>query len=253
MLRDFTQEQFDIIIQAGQSNAVGLGYGDATNPFAPSQDILYLNDDFSICQAHEGVKGNLVEGNFALAFCAKYIESGKLQKGRKLLVIRAAVGGTGFSDHRWGIHDDLFLKMVDMIETALALNPANKLTAMLWHQGESDVGIDKQIHYSALIALVRSVRAMFKNDRLPFMAADFVNQWKIRYLDICGQITEAMREVCADVGYARFIETDELESNDQKIHDQDFVHFCREANNQLGIKYFQAFCDIAGSLRPTST
>ena len=68
----------------------------------------------------------------------KSIESGKLKPGRKLLIIRAAIGGTGFSDERWGMTDDLYLRMIEMIKTALELNSKNKLAAFLWHQGETD-------------------------------------------------------------------------------------------------------------------
>lgn len=110
MLRDFSREEFDIVIQAGQSNSEGCGLGEATAPFIPSRDIFYLENDFTICEAHEYVSGNQIVGNFSLAFCTKYIESGMLRPGRKLLVIRAAVGGTGFLDKRWGMTDDLYLR-----------------------------------------------------------------------------------------------------------------------------------------------
>ncbi len=138
MLRDFSKEELDIVIQAGQSNSEGCGLGKATAPFIPSSDILYLNNDFTICVAQETVSGNEIVGNFSLAFCTKYIESGKLQCGRKLLIIRAAIGGTGFLDNHWGMTGDLYLKMIEMIHTALELNHKNELVAFLWHQGEAD-------------------------------------------------------------------------------------------------------------------
>ena len=73
MLRDFSLEEFDIVIQAGQSNSEGCGVGEVTNPFIPDSDIFYMENDFTICEAHEYVSGNLIVGNFSLPFCIKYI------------------------------------------------------------------------------------------------------------------------------------------------------------------------------------
>lgn len=246
MLKDFSKEEFDIVIQAGQSNSEGYGIGEATKPFIVNNDILYLNNDFTICVAHEAVCGNEIVGNFSLSFCTEYIESGKLQSGRKLLIIRAAIGGTGFSDNRWGMTDDLYLRMIKLIKTALELNPKNKLVAFLWHQGETDaiLNINKQMHFNNLIKLVSSVRSIFNCNDLPFIAGDFVSQWKNENIEISLPIIEAIKDVCASVGYAQFIETDELKSNHQKNNNQDTIHFCREALNQLGIKYYNAFCNI---------
>ena len=49
-----------------------------------------------------------------------------MEPGRKILILRTAVGGTGFRDHRWGMTDDLYLQMMEMIRTALSLNPKNR-------------------------------------------------------------------------------------------------------------------------------
>ena len=97
MLKNFSKEKFDIIIQAGQSNSEGCGFGVVENPFEPNELIWYLNRDFTISQAAERVIGNNIFGDFSLAFATCYIKNGFLTAPRKLLIIRAAVGGTGFS------------------------------------------------------------------------------------------------------------------------------------------------------------
>ena len=51
MLKDFRQEKFDVIIQAGQSNSEGTGYGEAEIPYVPSADVWYLNADYTISVA----------------------------------------------------------------------------------------------------------------------------------------------------------------------------------------------------------
>jgi len=248
MLRDFSKEELDIIIQAGQSNAEGSGIGSVARPFEPNGDILYLNSDFTICQAHERVWGNNVLGDFSLSFCTSYIKNGLLQPGRKLLVIRSGVGGTGFLDHRWGINDDLYIRMMNMTKTALKLNPKNRLVAFLWHQGETDAifNATRQGHYDNLSTLLKSVRKSFKAEKLPLIAGDFVYRWKSENMNICEPVIAAIKDVCTDAGYARFVETAELPCNDDAVGNQDIIHFSREALNLLGVKYFEAFCDIIG-------
>lgn len=246
VLKDFSREEFDIVIQGGQSNAEGSGFGAAAAPFAPCDSIYYLNNDFTICMAQERVMGNEILGDFSLSFCTKYMEKGLLLPGRKLLVVRAAVGGTGFLDNRWKTNDDLFIRMMEMIKTALELNPKNKLVAFIWHQGETDAcfNASNEVHFDHLSTLVNTVRSTFACESLPFVAGDFVQHWKMENIGICIPVIAAIKEVCQTIGNARFVETGELKSNDQVLKNQDNIHFCRESLYQLGVKYFNAFCDI---------
>ena len=245
---DFSREQFDIIIQAGQSNSQGCGLGPVAEPFAVDDRVWYLNDCLGIVPAKEQVGTEGPVANFSLAFARDYIAAGWLAPGRKLLILRAAVGGTGFLDGRWGPSDDLFLQMMKMIETAMALNPANKPVALLWHQGETDAECDatEQGHMANLIGLIAAVRAACSNPELPFVAGDFVADWKGKNAAICEPVILAIRAVCDEVGAAKFVETAELASNDQRIGNGDDIHFCREALYALGRKYFAAFVGIVG-------
>ena len=249
MLKDFGKEKFDIIIQAGQSNSQGCGLGSVEKPFEPNGDIWYLNCDMTVSLAMEVVSGNDVVGNFSLPFAAEYVSGGDLKNGRKILVLRAAVGGTGFLDNRWGPRDDLFLTMIEMIKTSVGLNPENYLVALLWHQGESDAvnGASYEVHYKNLKTLVDIVRTDFNRRDLPFIAGDFVHHWKNENFDACEPVVRAMRELCNDIGHAKFIETDGLTSNLQQIgYGDDNIHFGRKAIYELGEKYYQAFKEITG-------
>lgn len=248
MIRDFSKEEFDIVVQAGQSNAYGCGLGPVAEPFTPSGDIFYLNNDFSVSMAQEEVWGNDAVGNFSLSFAVRYIQDGRLAPGRRLLILRTAIGGTGFLDNRWGLQDDLYIKMMEMIRTALELNGANRLVALLWHQGETDamLGAGRELHTRNLSTLVDTVRNAFGYADLPFVAGDFVYHWRNENLEPCLPVIDAMKDVCRSIGNARFVETSELESNDQKVGNNDTIHFCREAIYRLGTKYYEAYCDIIG-------
>jgi len=250
-LRDFTKDKFDIIIQAGQSNSDGRGLGFVDHPYTVNKLVWYLTPDYIIEPARETVQKNRILTNYSLAFAQKYLESGRLEEGRKLLILRTAVGGTGFLDNHWKLTDDLYLRMIEMIRTALALNPENHLVALLWHQGETDACHDASydVHYEHLMTLVTSVRNMFHVPALPFVAGDFVQQWIAANEVICEPVVRAIRSVCRDAGHAAFVETDGLYSNAQdetnpRFGSDDTVHFCRSSLYELGYRYFDAFANL---------
>ncbi|MCL2820772.1 MAG: sialate O-acetylesterase [Oscillospiraceae bacterium] len=245
MLYDFSKEKFDIIIQGGQSNAEGCGIGAVPEPFESRGEILMMENDFTVMTAREKVWGNDAVGNFVFSYADRYIKDGWLKDGRKILILLAAVGGTSFHAKQWGLQDELFLKMIDMLKTALALNPKNQVVAFLWHQGESDTeNPNRDRHYNNLTALVKNIRKTAGQEKLPFIAGDFVHHWKNDNIEICKPIITAIKDVCADIENAAFVDTDGLQSNSEKTGNDDTIHFSREALYQLGNRYYAAFCDI---------
>ena len=241
---------YDIIIQAGQSNSEGCGLGAVEREFVPRKDILYMNRDFSVSQAYEREDAAFGKVNeYALSFCEEYIKEGKLKKGRKLLVLRSAVGGTGFADKRWGLKDDLYLTMTEMIKKALLLNPENKLVAFLWHQGETDASYraSYDAHYQNIKNLVGSVRDTFKVPALPFACGDFVQEWKNSGADVtgvCEPVILALRDYCKKTKNARFVESDGLTSNHEAGVNDDIIHFSRNALFLFGIRYYEALKEL---------
>jgi len=248
-LRDFTKEKFDIIIQAGQSNSDGTAFGSIDTPYQPKQEVWHLTGDYVIHIAQELVNGNNIQSHYGFAFADEYIKAGRLAEGRKLLIIRASIGGTGFLDNHWKLTDDLYLRMLDMIDSVLPLNPENRLVAFLWHQGETDACLNASydVHYKHLTDLVTSVREKYSVPTLPFICGDFVQQWKKDNAEICKPVIDAMRDFCKEEN-AAFVETEGLISNAQDEGNPGFgfdtIHFCRKAIYELGRRYYAAFADI---------
>ncbi len=264
---DYTKDKFDIIIQAGQSNAQGCGRGEVTKEYVPDTDILYLEPDFTV---KEGIVGDIwklildygtkapeiriasedgrdVEklGDFSLTFAGSYKDAGLLEDGRKLLIIRAGVGGTGFFKKYWGQSDECYLKMIEMIDMALRMNEENRLVAFLWHQGEHDAfeGNPPDVFEGQLEEMATSVRTRYGVPALPFISGDFVRDWKGKNIGICAPIVEKIRLVTARLG-GEFVETSDLPSNDEKVRNGDDIHFCRESLHILGHRYFDAYLKI---------
>ena len=240
-MQHYKDTKFDVIIQAGQSNAEGIGLGAATRPYEPNDDILYF-DENGVHVASERPDSRGPVNNFSLAFARNYVESGLLKKGRKLLVIRAAVGGTGFLDKRWGMQDDLFLRMIGWVDEVKSVNKDNRFVAFIWHQGETDaiLSASYETHLANLSTLLSAVRTRCDVAELPFIAGSFVREWHTPNATACAPVLRAIREVCGTV-HAGFVETDDLESNNEAIGDNDVIHFSREAQNILGDRYFAAF------------
>lgn len=57
-----------------------------------------------------------------------------------------------------------------------------------------------------------------------------------------------IKKVSCDIGNSAFIETSDLLSNNQMIANGDDIHFCRQALQELGYRYFLAFRKLIGVL-----
>ena len=255
--------KYDIIVQGGQSNADGTGYGPVLREFAVSPNVWYLDVEktvevvedslcityadkpFQIIPAKERLVDGRVTGDFSLTFAEEYEKAGFLQADRKLLIVRAAIGGTGFKKEHWGVGKQLYNKLVEMVDYALSLNAENRVVGFLWHQGEHD-SFEKnppEIFKEQLSEQLRDFRARYGKD-VPFIAGDFVREWKSKNEDDCRPILQKIREVIAEEGQGGFVETSDLLSNNEALQNGDDIHFSRESLHILGSRYFQAFHKI---------
>lgn len=250
---------YDIIIQAGQSNAEGTGVGEMENPYIPNDKVYYLtakkkvahtpervvieffDEPFVLEVAQERGAGASRVGDFSLYFARDYIEKGFLRDGRKLLIIRAGVGGTGFKKGNWGVNALLYNKLIEMTDYALSLGSENRVVAFLWHQGEHDAfeKNEPKIFETQLFEMVSEIRKRYGN--MPFIAGDFVREWKQKYIELCAPIVEKMKTVVERLQNAGFVETEDLLSNNEKTGNGDDIHFCRDALRILGERYLEEY------------
>ena len=253
-------EKYDIIIEGGQSNAAGYGHGPAENPYIPDSRVLYLTAGNPVAEEYEP-KGELeikiaterpdpdrtgdILGDFALGFAQKYVEEGFLAPDRKLLIIRSAVGGTGFLKHYWAVGDPLYERMLRMTDFALSLNPANRLVGFLWHQGEHEVAFlnDPERYHDQLSDVVKTVRNRYGILDLPFVCGGFCTEWAEKNQPASDSIQAVIKTVAKEVS-GRYVETAGLRSNNQKVGDGDDIHFCREDLFELGYRYYAMYREL---------
>ncbi len=129
-----------------------------------------------------------------------------------------------------------------MTEYALSLNPGNKLTAFLWHQGECDSyeNADSEwerryrTHKENLSAMLDTFCTRFDCPQLPVIATGFCNEWYLKYQQPCDAILQAIREVVSERTGA-FVETFDLKSNNEQTENGDDIHFSRTSLGILGL------------------
>ena len=222
-------------------------------PWTIDKDIFMLKGDlcssgattYNIIPADERGKDKL--GVFALPFALRY-KNEFLQEGRKILIIDCALGGTGFCTGHWTKDGALYNKMLDMIDKALALNSENKVIAMLWHQGETDVWrlkdkyTDKEFfdyYYNNIFSLVQGTRE--KVGAVPFICAGFTNDF-YNNDPRCIVAELAYERVVKDVKNAEFCQGNDLMSINQVFGKKDEdVHFTKESLYILGNRYYDAY------------
>lgn len=238
--KKYRDTAFDIIICMGQSNCTGYGKGNEELCFLPDEDIFAYNKGRVVKAEERKASKTDVRGVFPLYFAQLYKET-CLTENRKILVFNAAKGGTGFTNLRWGIKDDLYRYAVRRTCDMLLKFPAAKLVCVLWHQGEIDAvnSMDVQSYKNKLALLINDFRKKVKADELPFIAGDYVQKWK----ETCPhsfRIADATQEVVTSIKNCAYVLSDGLDGNDES----DIIHFSRKSLKELGRRYFEKYLQL---------
>ena len=197
---------FDIIVVAGQSNAEGNGIKRDDKEFISDKiyqiadknyiGIKVLDDgkviidmvyptEMIVEKAHERVDVNGKKfADFSETFAKSYIDGGNLKEGRRVLIIKCAVGGTGFARKEWGVGSVLFKRLNLMVDYGLKLNKENRIVALLWHQGEHDSFENAELdtierynfYYENFKKQTLAFREKYGKD-IPVIAGEFANSW----------------------------------------------------------------------------
>jgi hypothetical protein len=268
------EHDLDVIIQAGQSNAEGCGRGGAGEPYIPTDRVLYLTNPFTseILSPAEDIEYQLVRfpdlpyvelaaeremegtvGDFSLSFSREYLRAGQLKPEKKLLIVRAGVGGTGFAKGFWLPGGVCFTNLMALIDRVKGVKGNKRFLAFLWHQGEHDAwenptwdgktrGDEYAKHLNTVIA---SVRERCQAPDLPVIAAGLCADWAAKHKPCVDAVLQGMQKTLAAAGNAAFINTAGLMSNRQAgASETDDIHFSREALNELGQRYYKAYIKL---------
>ena len=257
-----TIEGYDIIIVGGQSNAIGGGkgpYPDSAQTDAIDAKLFQLGRyGTTTNKAVPAVKRNgsirydalqhwgvgLQERDtigFSIPFARRYARD-ELATNRRVLIVPSAAAGT--SIRKWLGEQGtphLYDHMKNRVETALNLPGNNRIVAMLWHQGESDIlaGMTTTVYSTKLTSLFNLLRADFPaTTPYPIIAGGFVPAWttgsayKLSY-------ETTIADVLSDDENGGFVSSAGLASNPG-----DALHFSSSALVTFGDRYYEKWKDL---------
>lgn len=270
--------EFDIVVVAGQSNAEGNGRGDEELILKENPDVYEISDkngydfvkidgsetdyrltltlpmerSFGLAKERTDQYDKLICGDICETFCNRYIADGRLKKGRKLLILKTAIGGSGFARKEWGVNRVLYIRMNDLIEYALKQNKKNKIVALLWHQGEHDVVENKGLtleerydfYYSKLLEQMQDFRRRY--GLVPIIGGEMNDDYVENggFTKECKVIEKATIDAFSKLEKASVVSSKGLLSNDQRIKNGDRAHFCRVSVYELGERYYKEYIKI---------
>ena len=270
---------YDVIILAGQSNAVGFGDGKTENPFIQNPDIYEISDTYEMKffqdengesqldlrfppaedQLYFGIAKELFaydrnNANLANSFAQEYVRRGYLKPGRRLLIVKAAVGGTGFSKGHWVVDGGILnTRMYYLMDEAFKLSEDMKIVAFLWHQGEHDAF--ENAHFDAETRekfyednfgkFIKALREAYKEHSFPIIAGEFTEYWMNENRTACDAVLSAMRRILARDGYGAVVSSAGLKSNSEDHEGtSDVLHFSRDALMEFGVRYFKKYEEL---------
>ena len=236
--------RYDVILVIGQSNThQGIGFDHwLDRPFKNIKQLGRFNDnDYKIIPAVEPLDHLSKLPNtigFALTFAKEY-ERKYLKKGRCILIIPAGMGSTGFSSNYWNPGDTLYQDAV--ARTNFVLEHFNsRLAAILWHQGESDVGnaaFQERLD-SMIVHLRKDITGCSKD--VPFILGGLVPYWtdQDRNRIALNRILETTPARVGKTGYADPRMPDLIVKPDNELV---AIHFDAKGEREMGRRYFSEY------------
>ena len=277
MRKTLSNEKFDIILLAGQSNSSGYGEGPVSKEYVPNERVLLMEND-AVPYYYKPEEGSPYQfvmkflnpaarntvriadevlcdygkiSCLAITFAENYAAK-CLAPDRKVLIIDSGYGGTGFTCPGWGVGNPLHNRMLEMVDLALSCNPENRLVAFLWHQGEHDVVQNEGIldtealyrmHKANLSGMLNDFYTKYNCKSLPFITAGFVNEWYQSHKEGADAVMKAIRESAEEIG-GKYVDASDLKSNNQVLSNGDVIHFSRESQHILGQRFFEQYIDM---------
>lgn len=241
----------DYVLCVGQSNMSGHSTTDQydanidfTNPRIlqrpptgtyQSKEILAADPLWHHDKQNQGAIG------LGLSFAKKCLQA--IAPNRVLVLLPQAWGGTGFRNNRWRVGDDLYNSAVNNTNTALIEDSNNRLIAIIWHQGESDVNYSKYEYAEQLDTMIVGLRNSISgaND-VPFFLGEMAETW-VGSVPERVAIQEAIRETPS-----RLKNTYVVSSSGLAV-DGTGIHFSGEAYRSFGERYAKALNDYQRNIR----
>lgn len=270
---------YDIIIVAGQSNAVGGGLGDFSDPtedFGLDGNIMQIgrfgsadrkiipigcNSNGTTYDGLQFWRGACTRGKGAAPTFARLYASEYLAPGRKVVIVPAAYGATSIlawnqkeAFYKPGTQEQLFLwdDLSSRVQNIMSLPGKHRIVAAIWLQGETDVvrltqkdpAMSGQIYQKNLEEIIQKFRSLSASSTsgvpYPIVSATLSPKWHPDSKDKF-TIDQALLTTFIPRNRAAVAESNGLDMNT----DGD-VHYAAQSLVTLGYRLFDSFRVLAG-------
>ena len=239
-------EGYDIILNIGQSNT---HYGDEGTFKIPEihQDIKQLGrfdaNDMEIIDAVEPLDHHTQlqqSVGFATTFAELYRQN-HLKSGRKVLIIPCGHAGSGFQDSKWEIGGYLYSDAFRRVEHIYRYAAKSELVAILWHQGENDIGNEQ--YQKNLDEFIRALRTQLNNETVPFILGGMVPYWVNQ--DSERQKIQSIIKTTPDrLGFTGYADPSYPYEIEKEVKNQNAIHYDGAGLIELGKRYFSVYSKI---------
>jgi hypothetical protein len=233
-------EGYDFVLLIGQSGQVGR-YGpvdpvlDATDPRIlqygyNGQTIVLAQDPLD----HRDEGPNTV--GMGMSYAKARIAAGLLTGNRKIVLIPAAQGATGFSNSFWTAGGSGDTGAIARANAAMAQVAApggvNRLVAILWHGGEADAALSEAAYAAHLDALIARLRSSIAgaSETTPFVCGGTL----VGGSQTAAGVSAALANLPTRVSYTGYAPSTGLVSGG------DNLHMSAASQRTFGGRYFTA-------------
>ena len=222
------------ILMIGQSNMAGRGFRDEVTPI--ENENLYVLRNGRWQPMFFPVNPDRWKSGISLAesFADLYQKEHNADVG----LIPCADGGTCLD--QWQVGSLLFDHACYMAELA---SRTSTISAVLWHQGESDSSEERYPYYEEKLSVILDAfRKKLCLYDVPFLLGglgDFLHlgerREKFKY---SGEINEALKRIAEKKEMTGFVSAEGLKSN------PDYLHFKAESLREFGKRYYSEFVKL---------
>ncbi|AZA83503.1 acetylxylan esterase [Chryseobacterium lactis] len=223
-------------LMIGQSNMAGRGYAKEVPPIYDEHIKMQRNGLWQIIS--EPINFDRPSAGVGLA--ASFAASWRLDNEQdEIGLIPCADGGTSLDD--WAVGGALFENAISQAKLA---QRTSKIMGILWHQGESDCSPEKAEQYSKKFSIIiETLRKELNIQEVPLMIGglgDFLaNGIFGQYFASYPLINQALQDFAQTNENAYFVTAKGLSAN------ADGIHFNALSQRLLGVRYYQAFRNLA--------
>ena len=238
-----------LFVLAGQSNMAGRGVlpvPDCTS--LPTQRIVVLDQHSDTWRtatdplhADKPERAGVGPG---LAFAHEVLQH--IQPYETIGLVPCAWGGSELA--RWEAGGDLYAEAVRRVEEALKAHPKSHFAGVLWHQGESDCGVESgggSQYASRLKAVLENLRNALGQSHVPivigelgYFLAELAHVDK-RFINAAA-INRDILTVASCIGACECVSAHGL------WHVGDCLHFDSQSQHKFGKRYAAAWLRLAG-------